>query len=827
MSRNLFSTTSGGASTGPVVDYVTHPELELALANTATDETITAIQTTLAGKQAAGDYPIRFEMNQLLDAKATKVELATERSRIASTETLVGALQTTVTAKADELETLKTSKQDVHVNLFNLTKPLPTLPVLSGTLETTGEVKGSNVTTLTGSVSNHASKIAALEAASGTVSGILAVEKGGTGSGTTAGARSSLGLGSLATASAVDWATQVVSKPVLGALAAKAAVDYATGDVINKPTLGSLAAKSTVDYTTEVTSKPTLGALASKSTVDYNTEVINKPVAGETVLAGTGLTKTGNTLSVNAAQPGITSLGTLSSLALGGSATGYTITNYQTGLANGAFVGTQMGVNSAARNNGSYGFVYQGGVGSTSNYMFMGLGGVGKLKMDGNGNMLLDSNLPNALTTAGGATFGLNVAATGTVETNTGLKLKTGSGTSVDYSIMFNNSGDNLHVHLSGADDPVTHRHYQFGYYTGSVLGTWNSKASIDTYNGNISTQGLVTASAVPTTAAHLTNKQYVDAQVAAIPSGTGGVGGTTSVVMAHPPPTGKPYWGPDNPFTPAWTVASNGVSYRLNASSYGGVGFSPISAFDESTTTHWSSIAGFYADGTPEENVSTTTNVGQRFGPWLEIQTDTPTTLTDYRLLGLGGTNASKAPSDWILCGSNDGTTWTEVHTVTGHVWGPSITTFTPSPTPTVSYKSWRLLVTKCLLGSAWIAWMEVRGSRLTFTAPHMTIAGKAETGWLSTGQVGFKVWYVTATGPAENTQTTVPLPTGCLAGNIISLSAVVQDGTVVVPTYNNTMTPYKCEVYVNGTNVVIETPTGSTSAAGKPVKVTLVTLA
>lgn len=131
-----------------------------------------------------------------------------------------------------------------------------------------------------------------------------------------------------------DYGTDLINKPTLGSLAAKNAVDYATADVVNKPTLGALASKTAVDYnTSDVINKPTLGALAAKGAVDYATaDVVNKPDLSvyltsataastyqPTIAAGTGLTKTGNSLSVNAAQSQITSLGTLTGLTVGGS----------------------------------------------------------------------------------------------------------------------------------------------------------------------------------------------------------------------------------------------------------------------------------------------------------------------------------------------------------------------------------------------------------------------------------------------------------------------------------------------------------------------------
>lgn len=100
--------------------------------------------------------------------------------------------------------------------------------------------------------------------------------------------------------------------------------------------LGSVSLLNSIPYST-LTGLPPLGALSSKDSVDLGTDVgtsvllepridtliarksyVDSTVAAQTPLAGTGLTKTGVTFSVNPAQTQITSVGTLSSLSVGG-----------------------------------------------------------------------------------------------------------------------------------------------------------------------------------------------------------------------------------------------------------------------------------------------------------------------------------------------------------------------------------------------------------------------------------------------------------------------------------------------------------------------------
>ncbi|KAI8826126.1 uncharacterized protein EV422DRAFT_503444 [Fimicolochytrium jonesii] len=135
-------------------------------------------------------------------------------------------------------------------------------------------------------------------------------------------------LGSLAALNSIDYAsTYITGKPTLGSLAALSSIDYTSALLTNKPSLGSLAALSSIDYTSALlTNKPSLGSLAAKSVINLASADVTGilPVGSidpNIVLAGTGLTKTGQTLSVNPVQTQITSVGTLTGLTVSGSST--------------------------------------------------------------------------------------------------------------------------------------------------------------------------------------------------------------------------------------------------------------------------------------------------------------------------------------------------------------------------------------------------------------------------------------------------------------------------------------------------------------------------
>ncbi|KAI8815510.1 uncharacterized protein EV422DRAFT_510530, partial [Fimicolochytrium jonesii] len=104
-------------------------------------------------------------------------------------------------------------------------------------------------------------------------------------------------------------------------------LDYTSSALVNKPTLGSLAALNVLDYTSaSLTNKPSLGSLAAKSVINLaSTDVTGILPFGSVdpniVIAGTGLSKTAQTLSVNPVQTQITSVGTLTGLTVSGSST--------------------------------------------------------------------------------------------------------------------------------------------------------------------------------------------------------------------------------------------------------------------------------------------------------------------------------------------------------------------------------------------------------------------------------------------------------------------------------------------------------------------------
>lgn len=144
------------------------------------------------------------------------------------------------------------------------------------------------------------------------------------------------------------------------------------------------------------------------------------------------------------------------------------------------------------------------------------------------------------------------------------------------------------------------------------------------------------------------------------------------------------------------------GSTYTTNCSSFYPSGIEqPWRMFDKNNNgTWWTTSSGSYSiiTGLYTAGVYSTTISGSPYaGEWIQIKLPSPIVLYSYTLYNASSWN-SRAPVDFKIAGSNDGTTWTIVDTQTGITsWTSSTTslTFTPS-NPTSGYSYYRLCVNK-----------------------------------------------------------------------------------------------------------------------------------
>ena len=163
----------------------------------------------------------------------------------------------------------------------------------------------------------------------------------------------------------------------------------------------------------------------------------------------------------------------------------------------------------------------------------------------------------------------------------------------------------------------------------------------------------------------------------------------------------------PPAPFTSSAVQSGNQFTqvlgsgtYIVNCSSfYSASGVEqPWRCFDKNNNgTWWTCANATYSQGSGAYTGSTSTTIsGSAYlGEWIQIQLPVGIPITSYTIYNASSWNG-RAPKNFKLAGSNDGTTWTLIDTQTGITsWASSSTslTFTPS-TQTTAYTYFRLCV-------------------------------------------------------------------------------------------------------------------------------------
>lgn len=169
--------------------------------------------------------------------------------------------------------------------------------------------------------------------------------------------------------------------------------------------------------------------------------------------------------------------------------------------------------------------------------------------------------------------------------------------------------------------------------------------------------------------------------------------------------------------FTSAVTVGSLTYTQELTSSfPYGGSGTYVVrsssvystgtrawQAFDNDTATWWETTANQYTGtpGTVYGGAVTTTVGGTTYpGEWVDIQLPEAMALDKYSMYGRVNFTY-RMPYNWIVAGSNDGTTWTQVSTKTGQGSWRGYEPNEYQVNSTTPYLYFRLVVTAIVDGS------------------------------------------------------------------------------------------------------------------------------
>ena len=212
-----------------------------------------------------------------------------------------------------------------------------------------------------------------------------------------------------------------------------------------------------------------------------------------------------------------------------------------------------------------------------------------------------------------------------------------------------------------------------------------------------------------------------------------------------------------------------NGV-YTSSASSYyvASGNEQPWRAFDKNNNgTWWTTSAGGYSvsTGLYTAGVYSTTISGSSYaGEWIQIQLPASVTVTSYTIYNSASWN-SRAPVDFKIAGSNDGTNWTLVDTQTAITsWISSTTNLTFLPSTPGAYSYYRLCVNKNG-GGGFLSIGEIifqTGATQDFYADRLgnlltvPVTGQTLASWLG-GATGYvATWYDQSSAGLNMTQAT-----------------------------------------------------------------------
>ena len=154
---------------------------------------------------------------------------------------------------------------------------------------------------------------------------------------------------------------------------------------------------------------------------------------------------------------------------------------------------------------------------------------------------------------------------------------------------------------------------------------------------------------------------------------------------------------------TSSFPYGDSGTYIASSSSLYNNTTNPAWRAFDNNTGTFWESYQNLYT-GTPGTTYSgtRTTTVGgvATPGEWIQIQMPEAMTLDSYLMYGRVNFTY-RMPYNWIVAGSNDGTTWTQVNSQTAQKSWRGQEPISYSVNSTTPYLYFRMIVTAIVDGS------------------------------------------------------------------------------------------------------------------------------
>jgi hypothetical protein len=178
-----------------------------------------------------------------------------------------------------------------------------------------------------------------------------------------------------------------------------------------------------------------------------------------------------------------------------------------------------------------------------------------------------------------------------------------------------------------------------------------------------------------------------------------GGDGGSGIVIIAFSTKTFYEQIIPlynDN-FNSNTTTTKGALNYVCSASSIYAQGDDPFKAFDGNASTFWHG-ASQYSNGIYIGGYTTVVSSQSISGEWLQMKLPSPIILQSFVIQTRGGFY-NRNPKVFIVAGSNDGSTWSNITTVSLTV-NPN-TSSSNSVSNTISYSYYRLIIQEIFGGT------------------------------------------------------------------------------------------------------------------------------
>ena len=166
------------------------------------------------------------------------------------------------------------------------------------------------------------------------------------------------------------------------------------------------------------------------------------------------------------------------------------------------------------------------------------------------------------------------------------------------------------------------------------------------------------------------------------------GISGVTVTPLEYPPVA-------LSNFSNSVSAAYGTGTYIVSASSYIS-GYYPYIAFNKSITgTDWASNGFYTLTSYSNTAVSTTVSGSSVLGEWIQLQLPNAITISSYKISSSAGNGGAWAATQWVVAGSTDGSTWTQIDTRSGqpHPSTSATTTYSGFSTP-AAYQYYKFII-------------------------------------------------------------------------------------------------------------------------------------